>query len=95
MSNRKNILLEVDNERERQNQQWGGDHHDDQHITPEFCAWIDNYSGWASQKSQGGDNVEARKRLIQVAALAVAAVESIDRKYFPHRGRVDKRQENQ
>lgn len=75
-----NIIIEVAQERNRQDMKWGGAAHDDHHTTAEFVGLIEDYAGWARVMA-GMDNLEkARNRLIQVAALAVAAVESIDRK---------------
>jgi hypothetical protein len=41
---------------------------------------IQDYAGWARTMAGMNSPDKARNRLIQVAALAVAAVESIDRK---------------
>jgi len=75
-----NILEEITTERARQDGKWGGAQHDDQHSTTEFVGFIQDYAGWARRMDQMGSPDKARRRLIQVAALAVAAVESIDRK---------------
>jgi len=74
------VLREVSQERDRQNAKWGGPEHDDQHPTEEFVQLIKDYAGWARAMSGMNSPDKARARLIQVAALAVAAVESIDRK---------------
>lgn len=74
------VLKEVALERGRQDGKWGGPNHDDQHSTAEFVQFIEDYAGWARQMAGMGSHDKARRRLIQVAALAVAAVESIDRK---------------
>ena len=73
-------IKEVIAERERQDDKWGGAEHDDQHSTADFCRYIKNYTAWADQMADMGSPDKARRRLIQVAAMAVAAVESIDRK---------------
>ncbi len=73
------VLLQVKDERRLQDHKWGGADHDDEHSTQDFCRWIKNYACWAEQKADGLNKNKARKRLIQVAALAVAAVEGIDR----------------
>lgn len=75
-----NILLEVGNERKRQDKKWGGANHDDQHLPRDFVQLIEDYAGWARVMAGMNSNDKARKRLIQVAALAVASIESIDRK---------------
>lgn len=77
-----NVLMEVSDERERQDQKWGGAAHDDEHDVYDFVEIIKDYAGWACRMDEMGSHDKARKRLIQVAALAVAAVESIDRKHI-------------
>lgn len=74
-----NVLDEVKQERERQDKKWGGKTHDDQHTTSEFVQLIEDYAGWARVMAGMDSSDKSRRRLIQVAALAVAAVESIDR----------------
>lgn len=76
-----NVLNEVQAERERQDQKWGGPVHDDNHSFASFVSWIGNYTGWSHQMAEGHDWVKARRRMIQVAALAVASVEKIDRQH--------------
>lgn len=73
------IAGEVVQERKRQNQKWGGAEHDDQHSVQEFVQLIEDYAGWARVMAGMDDLDKARERLIQVAALAVAAAEGIDR----------------
>lgn len=75
------VLDEVAVERDRQDAKWGGSEHDDCHSTTDFVQFIVDYAGWARQMASMGSHDKARRRLIQVAALAVAAVESIDRKF--------------
>ena len=74
------VIAEVAEERGRQDGKWGGPDHDDKYTPAEFVQWIKDYAGWTRQMASMGSTDKARKRLIQVAALAVAAVESIDRK---------------
>lgn len=74
------ILEEVYQERERQNKKWGGASHDDAHTIQEFVQLIRDYAGWARVMGVMNSPDKARRRLVQVAALAVAAVESIDRR---------------
>jgi hypothetical protein len=73
-------LVDVGLERFRQDEKWGGQEHDDTHQTWEFVQLIQDYAGWARVMAGMGSYEKARRRLVQVAALAVAAVESIDRK---------------
>lgn len=79
------VTREVAAERERQDMKWGGPIHDDQHTTTEFVQRIEDYAGWARMMASFGSRDKARLRLIQVAALAVAAVESMDRQAQRHR----------
>lgn len=69
-------MQEIANERARQDQKWGGPEHDDDHNTFDFIVFIQAYLIKAEFSTS---TEEGRRRLIQVAALAVAAVESIDR----------------
>lgn len=73
------VLGLVAAERKRQDDKWGGAAHDDQHSTASFVQLIEDYAGWARTMAGMNSPAKARNRLIQVAALAVAAVESIDR----------------
>lgn len=74
------VLASVSMERQRQDEKWGGAEHDDHHTTAEFVQLIEDYAGWARVMAGMNSPEKARNRLIQVAALAVAAVESLDRK---------------
>ena len=73
------VLSEVSAERRRQNQKWGGPGHDDHHTVAEWARLIQNYAGWAEVMAGMQSYDKARNRLVQVAALAVAAVEALDR----------------
>ena len=74
------VLVEVALERKRQNKKWGGPEHDDQHDLLYFIGLIRGYVAWTGTMALMGSWFKARKRLIQVAALAVATVEWIDRR---------------
>ena len=74
------VLAEIAAERTRQDAQWGGATRDDALPLAAFVQLIEDYAGWARVKAREGSMVEARQRLVQVAALAVAAVESLDRR---------------
>ncbi|MBK5230230.1 MAG: hypothetical protein JJE27_03555 [Thermoleophilia bacterium] len=73
------VLADVAAERSRQDAKWGGAEHDDKHSTADFVQLIEDYAGWARVMAGMRSDGKARERLIQVAALAVAAVERIDR----------------
>jgi hypothetical protein len=74
------LLAEVAEERARQDSKWGGASHDDQHSTSDFVQFIEDYAGWARTMAGMDSPEKAERRLIQVAALALAAVESSRRK---------------
>jgi hypothetical protein len=65
-------------ERERQDKQWGGPAHDDEHTTGDFIGYVQRQCNLASL--QLGEPAVSRSRFVKIAALAVAAIESIDRK---------------
>lgn len=69
------ILEEIKAERSAQDAQWGGAEHDDEHDSSEFCGFI----AAQIEKCDHGRGPDVRERLIKIAALAVAAVESYDR----------------
>ena len=80
------IFDEITKERKHQDIQWGGPKHDDQHLPRDFFKFI----RWQSYKfdraaENDPDNhswilYRGRARLIKIAALAIAGIESIDRK---------------
>lgn len=74
MLNRKTIYDEIDNEREYQDKKWGGTSFDDAQTEQQWIEYIKQYA-----IGQRGSN-NFRERMIKVAALAVAAIESYDRK---------------
>ena len=71
------VMAEVAKERQRQDLKWGGPDHDDTHVIGEFLNWM---LGRVYASHTQGETAETRKNLIEIAALAVAAVESMDRK---------------
>ncbi len=68
------VLKDVKVERIRQDNKWGGPEHDDTHSTWYFIALIRD-----KIRSIRNNPFNTRKFFIQIAALAVAAVERIDR----------------
>lgn len=68
------VVAAVYQERKMQDRQWGGAEHDDTHNHDD---WL-NYIGYQMDRSRYGD--DKRERLIKIAALAIAAVEAMDRK---------------
>jgi hypothetical protein len=76
------IYNEVLKERRRQDEKFGGPDLDDKRKRP--FDWVDDilaYAVWAKQMYRMASPSKYRRRLIQVAALAVAAVEQHDRRY--------------
>ena len=74
------VIDEIKAERERQDAKWGGPEHDDTHTIREFISLIRDYAGRAHSRDKMFDVEKVRHRLIQVGALVVAAIESLDRK---------------
>lgn len=72
------ILDEIIQERKIQDAEWGGQRHDDTH---DWYDWREIIYRQMMLMSMESDDARRRKRLIKVAAVAMAAVESIDRKY--------------
>lgn len=64
------VYNEIKAERVDQDKQWGGPEHDDLHGPDEFMGYITR---------QIEKDTDVRERLVKIAALAVAAVESFDR----------------
>ena len=77
------VLRHVLVERLRQDAQWGGSPHDDQHSPFEWVCWITKHLGKvvsaADAKPVRSPPKGYRESLLAVAALAVAAIEAHDR----------------
>ncbi len=69
------IYDEIRDERDRQDKKWGGPAHDDGHSINDFVAFIAKHAGKAVDEAPLGQ----RKQMIRAAALAVAAIQKIDR----------------
>lgn len=78
------VLQEVASERFHQDEQWGGADHDDDHNIPMWLALITKHAGRAYSDSRLDPNF--RRKMVTVAALAVAAVEWADRQETADRG---------
>ncbi len=74
-------ILQVMAERLRQNEQWGGPNHDDKHNSKDWLRFIADHSDRARRavNLKQPDWDEHRKQLVEIAALAVAAIEAHDR----------------
>ena len=78
------VYAEVWVERERQRSQWG-DTHDDTHNANDWVAYITRYLGEATYSYLWKDpgqflKADFRTAMVKIAAIAIAAVEFIDRK---------------
>lgn len=78
------IFDEIKAERKAQDEQWGGPEHDDGHSWFDFLRFIRKQNCLAENEHEKTFNTEkligmARARFVKIAALAVAAIESIDR----------------
>ena len=82
LSRPETILRDVVTERQHQVAKWGIEF-DDKNTINDWVSYITSYAGQAAFE----DNAAVRRhKLIQVAALAVAAVEAFDRNLsFPNR----------
>ena len=69
------VYEEIAAERAAQDAKWGGPAHDDTHFASDWIGYIIDHARRAF--AVGG----FRRQMIRVAALAVAAVESHDRKW--------------
>jgi len=76
------VVEDIKSERELQDYKWGGPEHDDTHKPEEWQTFIVEHARRAVHAAWGrpapGDDY--RQQMIRVAALAVAAVESEDRR---------------
>ena len=72
------VLLDVANERLRQHGKWDGVFDDTKYNALDWHEMISDYNGWARRMRCMGSMDKARTRYVQIAALAVAAVEALD-----------------
>jgi hypothetical protein len=70
------IFSEIASEREYQDSLWGGPESDDRNSQPQWSSYITEYANMSSPRTK---NRPFRERMLKVAALAVAAIESFDR----------------
>lgn len=74
------VLQDIVAERSAQDVQWGGPTHDDRHAPEEWLEYIEKQLDYANAligMSEG--DPEYRERLVKIAALAVAAIQALDR----------------
>lgn len=85
-SDRDTIIARILAERSLQFQQWGGDAHDDAHDPLDWIILIEKQLGEARLVGVFSDEVATSafcRRLVKIAALAIAGLESIARKSQP------------
>lgn len=74
------VLTEFALERNRQDAKWGGPEHDDGHNQYDWLGFIADRIGMVRPGDGTPEGLaDYRKRLVQAAALCVAAIESFDR----------------
>lgn len=77
------VFAQIERERTYQNAKWGTTF-DDQNTVNDWTTYINQYAGDAARMDM--DPVEVRTKLVKVASLAVAAIETCDRNCgFPPR----------
>lgn len=84
------ILEEIDAERLAQDRQWGGPSHDDGHNCNDWIAIMVRHLGLAASDEGAECGERFRRQLIRMAALAIAATESFDRKVSALAAELDK-----
>lgn len=68
------IFGEISGERARQDEQWGGSIHDDSHDLFDWCEYIRKQNNRAIGAAL--TPIAFEERMVKVAALAIAAIES-------------------
>ena len=81
--NTEGILAEVANERVRQDRKWGLQNH----VPHKWLVILMEEVGEASQAVLQRDRLKCRQELVQVAAVAVGAIESLDRNQWMEGGK--------
>lgn len=73
------VLGAVAAERHRQDVKWGGAGHDDDHTIDDWWDILDRLKLELDIAAEGGNRLLIRHHLLEIAATAVAAVQSFDR----------------
>jgi hypothetical protein len=75
------VMQDIAVERDTQDRQWGGASHDDTHVMADWHQYINYQSDKLLFEAifPEPDLMECRDRLVKIAALAIAAIDSIDR----------------
>ena len=75
---RRTIFADIAAERALQDEKWGGPEHDQNHTVKDWANFIHEHAHKANSAATRGNIREARARLVAVAALAVASLETLD-----------------
>ena len=78
---REKIFQQISDERDRQNEKWGGKDHDLQHSKNIWTRLIVRQLGDADRALERGDTDDWGNQMVQVAALAVTALECLEVEY--------------
>jgi hypothetical protein len=78
------VLSEIQAERKRQDEKWGGAGHDDEHDAQDWLDFIaerrTELMRYLTQDDDRAFNRLYRRYMVEIAALSVAAIESHDRR---------------
>lgn len=74
------VLEAIQDERSKQDLEWGGADHDDLHTTADWFQYIDKQRMLGHVAALNGQEPLCTQRLVKVAALAIAALESLHRR---------------
>ena len=87
------IYEEIRKERCRQDEEWGGSNHDDSHKMFDWIAYLTKHTGKAVLWDGHYKDriIRFRNQMIRIAALAIAAIEWVDRQITPDTGGRGKR----
>lgn len=70
------VFVQIKDERDQQDRRFGGPQHDDTHTPGEWIAFIRKHAGQAEVATP----TDYRYQLVRIAALAIAAAQSFDRR---------------
>lgn len=76
-------IADINAERDRQDRMWGGPDHDDERERTDWLRFIRAHARDALKAVNAGELDDYRTELVQLAALAVAAIEVEDRRNPP------------
>lgn len=82
IDNLDNVIPDICEERALQDEQWGGPKTDDTRNSAQWVEYIDHQLEYITASVQGQRQLnpgEFRERMVKVAALAIAAIQSYDR----------------